>query len=28
MWKQKDKLKVVHPWLKDAYYHLKAKIEA
>jgi len=28
LWKQKDKLKVVHPWLKDAYYHLNAKIEA
>ncbi|MFO6495796.1 MULTISPECIES: bis(5'-nucleosyl)-tetraphosphatase (symmetrical) YqeK [Bacillus] len=28
LWKQKDKLKVVHPWLKDAYHNLKAKIEA
>ncbi len=23
LWQQKDKLKVIHPWLEDAYYDLK-----
>lgn len=26
LWKQRDKLKVVHPWLIDAYYDLKTKL--
>ncbi|TBL80036.1 HD domain-containing protein [Paenibacillus thalictri] len=27
MWEQRDRLKVVHPWLKEAYFELKRKIQ-
>lgn len=23
LWKQRDNLRVIHPWLRDAYYELK-----
>ena len=23
LWKQRDNLRVIHPWLSDAYYELK-----
>ncbi|WP_307891691.1 bis(5'-nucleosyl)-tetraphosphatase (symmetrical) YqeK [Bacillus swezeyi] len=26
LWNERDKLKVVHPWLRDAYHNLKEKI--
>ncbi|WP_152394898.1 bis(5'-nucleosyl)-tetraphosphatase (symmetrical) YqeK [Paenibacillus guangzhouensis] len=27
LWRQKEKLRVVHPWLRDAYYELRAQME-
>jgi len=27
LWRHKEKLRVVHPWLRDAYYELHAQIE-
>ncbi|MFD0620559.1 bis(5'-nucleosyl)-tetraphosphatase (symmetrical) YqeK [Paenibacillus sp. GCM10027629] len=27
LWSQKEKLRVIHPWLRDAYYEMQEKIE-
>ena len=27
LWRQKEQLRVVHPWLRDAYYEMREKIE-
>lgn len=27
LWERKDTLKVIHPWLEEAYWHLKELVE-